>query len=126
LELANELIVLISSYHMLFFTGIHPFLDPGASEDEPQGHLIMFGNPTDEAEEILKPGFPHSQDVGWSLIAFSSIQITVNIAYIIWNQYLLLRSFIKRWLSRFSKAKISPIVTDHFTTLKIRQSKGRK
>jgi hypothetical protein len=94
LELANELIVLISSYHMLFFTGIHPFLDPGASEDEPQGHLIMFGNPTDEAEEILKPGFPHSQDVGWSLITFSSITITVNIAYILWNQYLIIFKII--------------------------------
>jgi hypothetical protein len=111
---------------MLFFTGIQPLIDPGTSEDESQGHLTMFGHPTDEAEEILGPGFPHSQDVGWSLIAFSSIQITVNIAFILWNQYLLLRSFIKRWVSRFKKANISPNVTDHFTTLKIRQSKGRK
>jgi hypothetical protein len=35
LELVNELIVLISGYHMLFFTGIQPLLDPGTSEDEP-------------------------------------------------------------------------------------------
>jgi hypothetical protein len=39
---------------------------------------------------------------------------------------LLMRTFIKRWVSKFKKAKISPDRTDQFTPLKIRQSKGHK
>jgi hypothetical protein len=126
LELFNELMVLISGYHLLLFTGIQPLLDPGTSEEEVQGQSNIFGSPTDDPEEIPKPGFTHLQAVGWSIIDFSSLQITVNFAYILWCQYLLLRSFIKRWVSRFKKAKLSPDGTDRFTNLKIRKSKGGK
>ena len=85
LELFNELMVLISGYHLLFFTGIQPLLDPGTSEDEPQEQSNIFGNLSDDQEDIPNPGFTHPHAVGWSLIAFSSLQITVNFAYILWT-----------------------------------------